>query len=153
MHNGFSYHEERRDNPKVAQPATLKRGCIAEISPCSRVSCLALFCAFCQTRWPCQCYSRAKFQILFFIFCSFDLNIEVEALAFCGASETNVHFTCPQTSISVIVLLVVQVVRGTFKSRDGKVTTVYRRKFLIHVERITREKNNGTKTSQFYVDG
>jgi len=37
----------------------------------------------------------------------------------------------------------VQVVRGTFKNRDGKVTQVYRRKYIIHVERITREKNNG----------
>merc|ERR1712226_1632447 len=37
----------------------------------------------------------------------------------------------------------VQVVRGTFKKRDGKVTTVYRKKYVIHVERINREKNNG----------
>merc|ERR1719453_2901317 len=37
----------------------------------------------------------------------------------------------------------VMVVRGTFKNRDGKVTTVYRRKYVIHIERINREKNNG----------
>jgi len=37
----------------------------------------------------------------------------------------------------------VQVVRGTFKNRDGKVTQVYRKKYVIHIERITREKNNG----------
>ena len=37
----------------------------------------------------------------------------------------------------------VTVVRGKFKSRDGKVTQVYRRKYIIHVERISREKNNG----------
>jgi len=37
----------------------------------------------------------------------------------------------------------VSIVRGTFKNRDGKVTQVYRRKFIIHVERISREKNNG----------
>jgi len=37
----------------------------------------------------------------------------------------------------------VQVVRGTFKNRDGKVTQVYRKKYIIHVERISREKNNG----------
>lgn len=37
----------------------------------------------------------------------------------------------------------VQVVRGTFKGREGKVVTVYRRKWVIHVERITREKVNG----------
>ena len=37
----------------------------------------------------------------------------------------------------------VQVVRGTFKGRDGKVVQVYRRKWVIHVERLTREKVNG----------
>jgi ribosomal protein uL24 len=37
----------------------------------------------------------------------------------------------------------VQVVRGTYKGRDGKVTQVYRKKFIIHIERISREKNNG----------
>ncbi|OAY81949.1 60S ribosomal protein L26-1 [Ananas comosus] len=38
----------------------------------------------------------------------------------------------------------VQVVRGTFKGREGKVVQVYRRKWIIHVERITREKVNGS---------
>ena len=38
----------------------------------------------------------------------------------------------------------VQVVRGTFKGRDGKVIQVYRRKWVIHIERITREKVNGS---------
>lgn len=37
----------------------------------------------------------------------------------------------------------IMVVRGTYKNRDGKVTQVYRKKFIIHVERISREKNNG----------
>ncbi|KAI3500158.1 hypothetical protein L1887_35975 [Cichorium endivia] len=37
----------------------------------------------------------------------------------------------------------VQVVRGTYKGREGKVVQVYRRKWVIHVERITREKVNG----------
>jgi len=37
----------------------------------------------------------------------------------------------------------VQVVRGTFKGREGKVIQVYRRKWVIHIERITREKVNG----------
>ena len=39
----------------------------------------------------------------------------------------------------------VQVVRGTFKGREGKVIQVYRRKWVIHVERITREKVNGAR--------
>ncbi|KAG4948407.1 hypothetical protein JHK82_041591 [Glycine max] len=38
----------------------------------------------------------------------------------------------------------VQVVRGTYKGREGKVTQVYRRKWVIHIERITREKVNGS---------
>jgi large subunit ribosomal protein L26e len=38
----------------------------------------------------------------------------------------------------------VQVVRGTFKGREGKVMQVYRRKWVIHIERITREKVNGS---------
>ena len=37
----------------------------------------------------------------------------------------------------------VTVVRGTFNNREGKVTCVYRKKFVIHVERVTREKANG----------
>lgn len=38
----------------------------------------------------------------------------------------------------------IQVVRGTFKGREGKVVQVYRRRWVIHVERITREKANGS---------
>ncbi|CAM9312575.1 unnamed protein product [Discosporangium mesarthrocarpum] len=38
----------------------------------------------------------------------------------------------------------VMVVRGNFKNREGKVEQCYRRKFVIHIERITREKANGT---------
>jgi ribosomal protein uL24 len=37
----------------------------------------------------------------------------------------------------------VTVVRGTFKGREGKVVTVWRKKYVIHIERITREKANG----------
>lgn len=37
----------------------------------------------------------------------------------------------------------VAVVRGTYKSRDGKITQVYRKKFVVHIDRITRDKNNG----------
>lgn len=37
----------------------------------------------------------------------------------------------------------VMIVRGTYKTREGKVTAVYRKKWVVHVERITREKVNG----------
>ncbi|MCJ1342800.1 60S ribosomal protein L26A [Peltigera leucophlebia] len=37
----------------------------------------------------------------------------------------------------------VTVVRGTNKGRDGKVTNVYRLKYIIQIERFVREKSNG----------
>jgi ribosomal protein uL24 len=40
----------------------------------------------------------------------------------------------------------VSVVRGTYKGREGKVIQVYRRKWVIHIDRITREKANGACT-------
>lgn len=33
--------------------------------------------------------------------------------------------------------------RGTNKGREGKVTSVYRLKYVIHVERVQKEKSNG----------
>ena len=38
----------------------------------------------------------------------------------------------------------VKVMRGIFKGREGKVQTVYRKKWAIHIEKITKEKTNGT---------
>ena len=37
----------------------------------------------------------------------------------------------------------VLVVRGTYDMRDGKVLAVYRRKYVIHIDRIVKEKVNG----------
>lgn len=37
----------------------------------------------------------------------------------------------------------VLIARGTNKGREGKVQSVYRLKYVIHVERVTREKANG----------
>merc|ERR1711924_26425 len=37
----------------------------------------------------------------------------------------------------------VMIVRGHFHDREGKVTQVYRKKWCIHVERVTRDKANG----------
>merc|ERR1711998_735046 len=37
----------------------------------------------------------------------------------------------------------VSVVRGTYKGREGKVVQCYRKKWVIHIERITREKASG----------
>ncbi|KAH9946155.1 ribosomal protein L24 [Epithele typhae] len=37
----------------------------------------------------------------------------------------------------------VRIVRGKYKGREGKVTQVYRKKWVIHVERVQRDKSNG----------
>merc|ERR1712166_1544735 len=37
----------------------------------------------------------------------------------------------------------VMIVRGHYHDREGKVTCVYRKKFRIHIERVTRDKANG----------
>ncbi|KAL1959077.1 hypothetical protein VTO42DRAFT_2864 [Malbranchea cinnamomea] len=37
----------------------------------------------------------------------------------------------------------VTVVRGSNKGREGKVTSVYRLKWVVHIERVNREKSNG----------
>merc|ERR1712139_75529 len=34
--------------------------------------------------------------------------------------------------------------RGSNRGREGKVIQVYRKKFVIHIERVTREKSNGS---------
>ncbi|CAH7688574.1 large subunit ribosomal protein L26e [Phakopsora pachyrhizi] len=37
----------------------------------------------------------------------------------------------------------VLVVRGSFKGREGKVLSVYRKKYVIHVDKVTRDKASG----------
>lgn len=37
----------------------------------------------------------------------------------------------------------VRIVRGKYKGREGKVTQVYRKKWVIHVDRVHRDKSNG----------
>merc|ERR1712216_785848 len=37
----------------------------------------------------------------------------------------------------------VLIVRGSFKDREGKVIQCHRRKYVIHIERVTRDKANG----------
>lgn len=37
----------------------------------------------------------------------------------------------------------VVVSRGTFKGREGKIVSVYRRRYVVHIEKINREKVNG----------
>lgn len=41
----------------------------------------------------------------------------------------------------------VLIVRGKYKGRDGKVTQVYRKKWIIHVDRVHRDKVNGSTSS------
>lgn len=37
----------------------------------------------------------------------------------------------------------VLVTRGQFKGREGKVISVYRKKYVIHIDKLTRDKGNG----------
>ena len=37
----------------------------------------------------------------------------------------------------------VKILRGTYKGREGKVTTVYRRRRCIYIEKVVKEKENG----------
>eukprot|EP00924_Labyrinthula_sp_SR-Ha-C_P007602 snap_masked-scaffold_42-processed-gene-1.30-mRNA-1 protein AED:0.03 eAED:0.03 QI:0/-1/0/1/-1/1/1/0/137 len=38
----------------------------------------------------------------------------------------------------------VAIVTGNYKNREGRVTACYRKKYVIHVDRVTRNKCNGT---------
>jgi ribosomal protein uL24 len=37
----------------------------------------------------------------------------------------------------------VLITRGNYKGREGRITSVYRKKWVVHVERVTKEKVNG----------
>ncbi|KAL7270638.1 60S ribosomal protein L26A [Rhizina undulata] len=37
----------------------------------------------------------------------------------------------------------VLITRGSLKGREGKITSVYRLKYVVHIERVSREKVNG----------
>ena len=57
----------------------------------------------------------------------------------CGADDANLKVR----SMPVRKDDEVTIVRGLNKGREGKITSVYRLKYVIHVERVTREKSNG----------
>ena len=40
----------------------------------------------------------------------------------------------------------VRIVRGKYTGREGKVTQVYRKKWVIHIDRVHRDKSNGSTT-------
>lgn len=56
------------------------------------------------------------------------------------------HTICTRQARSIPIRKDDEVVitRGTNKGREGKVTCVYRLKYIIHVERVSREKSNGS---------
>lgn len=45
----------------------------------------------------------------------------------------------------------VQVVRGSNKDAEGKVIRVYRKKFIVHIERLTKDKANGAFRLYFSI--
>ena len=54
-------------------------------------------------------------------------------------------------SISVRKEDEVRIVRGSFKGKEGKVVQVYRKKWVIHVDKVTRDKVNGTFIESAFV--
>jgi large subunit ribosomal protein L26e len=58
-------------------------------------------------------------------------------------SATNRAFSKQVRSIPIRKDDEVTIVRGSNKGREGKVTSVYRLKYVIHVERVTRDKASG----------
>lgn len=69
------------------------------------------------------------------------------------SSERRVRMSAPlskemRTKYSVKSLPIrindeVKITRGSNKGKEGKVTSVYRKKYVIYIERVTREKVNG----------
>ncbi|KAJ7581183.1 ribosomal protein L24 [Mycena floridula] len=41
----------------------------------------------------------------------------------------------------------VRIVRGKYKGREGKITQVYRKKWVVHVDRVQRDKSNGASSA------
>eukprot|EP00966_Prymnesium_polylepis_P070251 1633173-Prymnesium_polylepis.1 len=66
--------------------------------------------------------------------------------AFGSEQRADRHFCAAATQVRSMPVRKddeVSVVRGTYKGREGKVIQCYRKKWVIHVERITREKASG----------
>ncbi len=42
----------------------------------------------------------------------------------------------------------IKVIRGKLKTREGKVVQVYRKKFIIHVQGLSKEKSNGASAAR-----
>lgn len=63
----------------------------------------------------------------------------------CNNSYQLTHVHPASQSNALVLFLAMQVVRGHYKSNTvGKVIQVYRKKFVVYIERIQREKTNGT---------
>ena len=45
----------------------------------------------------------------------------------------------------------VKIMRGTLKGREGKIQSVYRKKWCLHIEKIVREKTNGKPTCSHLI--
>ncbi len=45
----------------------------------------------------------------------------------------------------------VRVTRGHYKGKDGKILKVYRKKWVIHIDKLTEDKANGECLHQLYL--
>lgn len=62
------------------------------------------------------------------------------------SDRANLHVSVQTRSLPVRKDDEVRIVRGKYKGREGKVTQVYRKKWVIHVDRVQRDKSNGATT-------
>ena len=59
-------------------------------------------------------------------------------------SHAHAHIMYQARSIPIRKDDEVRIVRGKYKGREGKVSQVYRKKWVIHVDRVQRDKANGS---------
>ena len=59
-------------------------------------------------------------------------------------SHVHAHIMYQARSIPIRKDDEVRIVRGKYKGREGKVSQVYRKKWVIHVDRVQRDKANGS---------
>jgi len=62
------------------------------------------------------------------------------------SAQSSIHRAYPHLQVRSIPIRKddeVIITRGSNKGREGKVTSVYRLKYIVHIERVSREKSNG----------
>lgn len=74
-------------------------------------------------------------------------NVSLQSISFLTTNTNIVCSTLQTRSLPVRKDDEVLIVRGKYKGREGKITQVYRKKWIIHVDRVHRDKANGSTSS------